>query len=119
MLGRNHAAVGVASFAGATWAGTHLLHLGALDAHQAVAGTVVALGAALAPDLDEAHSTAGRSNPISHLPIFGGHRRRTHCIAAVAAVTAVALACATNIDTTAVAAGVASALEEQRNGKSR
>lgn len=105
MLGRNHAAIGVASFAGATWAGTHLFHLGALDAHQAVAGTVVAIGAALAPDLDEAHSTAGGSNPISDLPIFGGHRRRSHCIAAVAAVTAVALACATNIDPTAIAAG--------------
>jgi hypothetical protein len=93
MLGRNHTAVGVAAFAGAVWVGGHLLGFPAIDAQQAVAGTVVSAGAALAPDLDEAHSSAGRSNPISHLPIFGGHRGRTHCVLAVAAVTVTVLVC--------------------------
>jgi hypothetical protein len=107
MLGRNHTAVGVAAFAGAVWVGGHILGLPAIDAQQAVAGTVVAAGAALAPDLDEAHSSAGRSNPISHLPIFGGHRRRTHCVLAVAAVTVTALVCQDHRDAVAVIAGTA------------
>ncbi len=107
MLGRNHAALGVAAFAGAAWAGGHVVGLPAMTAYQAGFGVAVAAGAALAPDLDEAHSLGGHANPVSLLAIFGGHRRRTHCLLAVAAVAALAVVCASDRLAAAIVVGFA------------
>jgi membrane-bound metal-dependent hydrolase YbcI (DUF457 family) len=60
---------------------------------------------ALAPDLDEHESLGGRANPISELPIFGGHRTRTHTLLAVVLVTAATLACEHFVLATAVLVG--------------
>lgn len=102
LIGTNHAGVGLAAFAGAVWAGTHYGHLGALSPAEAGMGLLVAAGAALAPDLDEKHSISGHANPISRLPIFGGHRQRTHCLLAVVLVAGITAAC----DLNHIAAGV-------------
>lgn len=107
MLGRDHAALGITTFGAAAWVGATQLGLPALTAPQAALGIVVSAGAALAPDLDERHSTAGRDNPISWLPLFGGHRRRTHCLLAVALVAGVAVLCQLGHDSTVILVGFA------------
>jgi membrane-bound metal-dependent hydrolase YbcI (DUF457 family) len=79
--GKNHAILGVASFAGAVYIGTRHLGLADPSAGQMVAGTVVAIGASLSPDADEGHSTASRGlGPIGTVVrlFAGGHRGRTH-----------------------------------------
>lgn len=89
MLGKDHALLGAtATLAALDLAGTS--HLGPATAGMAL---IVGVGAALAPDLDEPGSLAGRGvAPLSHVPgLFGPHRRRTHSLLAVAAVTGVAL----------------------------
>lgn len=91
MLGKTQAAFGTAAFgAAALAAGAAGCHLSAADL---AVGTVVAAGSALAPDLDEARSMPGRALPLSYLPIFGGHRTRTHTLVAVGVVTGVAVGC--------------------------
>jgi membrane-bound metal-dependent hydrolase YbcI (DUF457 family) len=107
MLGRNHAACGLGAYGAAAWAGTHLLGLGRLNVAQVSLGAVAAAGAALAPDLDEAHSLAGHANPLAQLRVFGGHRRRTHCLAAVVAVSVLAVVCARSREASAFLVGVA------------
>lgn len=99
MLGRTHTAFGLAAYGGALIAAEHLgVHV---TVPQLAAGTVVAAGSALAPDLDEAGSTPGRALPLSHLPIFGGHRTRTHTIAAVVTIGLAAVICSHWVDATA------------------
>lgn len=93
MLGRNHGMLGVASFGASVWYCEHIMHLGALPLADLSMGLVVAAGAALAPDLDEHESLGGRANPISDLPLFGGHRTRTHTFLAAVVVVVAALAC--------------------------
>ena len=93
MLGRNHGMLGVAGFGASVWYGEHSLHLHALGLPDLAMGMAVAAGAALAPDLDEHQSLGGRANPISDLPIFGGHRTRTHTLLAAAVVLGLALLC--------------------------
>ncbi|MDQ1427023.1 MAG: hypothetical protein QOK39_499 [Acidimicrobiaceae bacterium] len=107
VIGPNHAACGVAAYGGSVWAGTHLLGFGRLGVAQATLGAVVALGASLAPDLDEPHSMAGHANPLAHLGVFGGHRRRTHCLVAVAVVAAAAVVCGGSRAATAGLVGLA------------
>ncbi len=105
VLGKTHAAFGVTAFGGATLlASTVFGYHGSLA--QLGAGTVVAAGSALAPDLDEAGSTPGRALPLSHLPIFGGHRTRTHTLAAVLLVSAAAAACSFDAIATATMAAL-------------
>ncbi len=94
MLGRNHGMVGLATFGASVYVAEHSFHQALPTIPQLLVGGIVAVGAALAPDLDEAHSLSGRSNPISALPIFGGHRTRTHTLVAVAAVALLAWASA-------------------------
>jgi membrane-bound metal-dependent hydrolase YbcI (DUF457 family) len=93
MLGRNHGMLGIAGFGASVWYGEHSLHLHALVLPDLAMGMAVAAGAALAPDLDEHQSLGGRANPISDLPIFGGHRTRTHTLLAAAVVLGLALLC--------------------------
>lgn len=105
MLGRNHGMLGIAAFGGSVWYGQQVMHLQAITASEAALGIVVAAGAALAPDLDESESLGGRANPISELPIFGGHRTRTHTIATALLVTVVALLCERNRMAAAILVG--------------
>jgi membrane-bound metal-dependent hydrolase YbcI (DUF457 family) len=85
--------LGIAGFGASVWYGEHSLHLHALPLSDLAMGMAVAAGAALAPDLDEHQSLGGRANPISDLPIFGGHRTRTHTLFAAAVVLGLALLC--------------------------
>jgi membrane-bound metal-dependent hydrolase YbcI (DUF457 family) len=105
MLGRNHGAIGVAAFCGSALYGEHVLHLTTLTVGQAALGVLVAAGTALAPDLDETESLGGRANPISHLPLFGGHRTRTHTLLAAALVLAATLLCERDVLATAILVG--------------
>ncbi len=105
MLGRNHGMLGVAAYGASVWYGEHVMHLPALAWKDAVMGVVVAAGTALAPDLDERQSLGGRCNPISDLPIFGGHRTRTHTLAMAALVVLVTLLCERSATATAVLVG--------------
>ena len=127
MMGRNHAALGAGAFAGTAWVATHYLGLGPLSLAQVTLGVVVAAGAALAPDIDEPHSLAGRDNPMSLLgypvlrrgrdawtrcwlawrPLFGAHRCRTHYLVAVAGVALAALVCSWSRPAGSVLVGVA------------
>lgn len=88
MLGRNHGSIGLATYA-ATVAVATSSGWAKLSVTQMALGGLVAVGASLAPDLDEDESTPGRAVPISAvLPIFGGHRTRTHTFAAAGIATA-------------------------------
>jgi len=60
MLGYNHGMLGVAAFGASTWYAEHVIHLPALGIGDLAMGVVVAAGSALAPDLDEHESLAGR-----------------------------------------------------------
>jgi membrane-bound metal-dependent hydrolase YbcI (DUF457 family) len=100
--------LGVAAFAGAVWAGGHYFHMAPLTPAQVVLGTAVAVGAALAPDLDERHSLAGHDNPVSWFPIYGGHRQRTHWLLTAAVVALVAVLCQHDRAATAVLVGFTS-----------
>lgn len=93
VLGRNHGLLGVAGFSASVWYCEHIMHLRVLPLADLSMGLVVAAGAALAPDLDEHESLGGRANPISDLPLFGGHRTRAHTVLAVVVVVVAALAC--------------------------
>jgi membrane-bound metal-dependent hydrolase YbcI (DUF457 family) len=97
--------LGIAAFGLSVWYGEHCLHDPLLTGAQVAMGVVVAAGAALAPDLDESRSLGGRANPVSELPVFGGHRTRTHTLLAAALVTAVTLLCERGILATAVLVG--------------
>jgi len=110
MLGRNHGAIGIAAFGGSVWFGEHTLHLSTLTLAQAALGVVVAAGTALAPDLDESESLGGRANPISELPLFGGHRTRTHTLLTAAAVLTIVLLCERNVIATAIFVGFMSCM---------
>lgn len=90
MLGRDHSALGLAAYAGGCWEGVHRFGLPHLTIPQMALGAIVAIGASLAPDIDEKGSYAGRDNPLSFLPIFGGHRQRTHWLATCVGVIALA-----------------------------
>jgi len=68
MLGYNHGMLGVAAFGASTWYAEHVVHLPALGIGDLAMGVVVAAGSALAPDLDEHESLAGRANPIRTCP---------------------------------------------------
>ena len=105
MLGYNHGMLGVAAFGASTWYAEHVVHLPALGIGDLAMGVVVAAGSALAPDLDEHESLAGRANPISDLPIFGGHRTRTHTLMTAALVVAVTLLCERDRTATAALVG--------------
>jgi len=85
--------LGIAGFGASVWYGEHSLHLHALGLPDLAMGMAVAAGTALAPDLDEHQSLGGRANPISDLPLFGGHRTRTHTLFAAAVVLGLALLC--------------------------
>lgn len=91
MMGRDHVAFGLTAYFGSVAAVDHLTRWAHPSAAQGALGVLVAAGAALAPDLDEHQSLSGHVNVFSRLPIFGGHRRRTHTIAAVLAVTVIAV----------------------------
>lgn len=87
MLGRDHALLGAAATLGALDL-EGVTHLGLATSALAL---VVGVGAALAPDLDEPNSLAGRANPVSHVPgLFGPHRRRTHSLLCVGLVVGLA-----------------------------
>lgn len=65
----------------------------------AALGTAVAAGAALLPDLDHPHATAARTfGPITKIlskavtVVSGGHRRATHSLLGITAITAIAAA---------------------------
>ena len=105
MLGYNHGMLGVAAFGACTWYAEHVVHLPALRTGDLAMGVVVAAGAALAPDLDEHESLAGRANPTSDLPIFGGHRTRTHTLMTAALVVLATLACERDRTATAALVG--------------
>ena len=105
MLGYNHGMLGVAAFGASTWYAEHVIHLPALGIGDLAMGVVVAAGSALAPDLDEHESLAGRANPISDLPIFGGHRTRTHTLMTAALVVLVTLLCERDRTATAALVG--------------
>lgn len=90
MLGRNHGSIGLATY-GVVLAVAAAHGAPPLSLPQEVVGGLTAVGASLAPDLDEDESTPGRAVPISAvLPIFGGHRTRTHTLAAVVLVAILA-----------------------------
>jgi membrane-bound metal-dependent hydrolase YbcI (DUF457 family) len=108
MMGTNHAALGVTVFCGAVWAGQSYLGLPHLTVAQGALGGIVAVGSALAPDLDEGHSlasTATGANATGLRRLAGGHRRRTHCIIAVAVVAALTVACSSNRTASAILVG--------------
>lgn len=102
MLGNHHAVFGGAVFLAATSA-THAVV--PMSGQQMLVGAVVAMGAALVPDLDEPGSSASRSfgfvgrhgaRLVSLLA--GGHRGRTHTLPVVAVgLVAVYLATASTL----------------------
>lgn len=105
MLGRTHGTLGIAAFGLSVYYGEHAQHLHLLSGPQAAMGVVVAAGTALAPDLDEHRSLGGQANPVSLLPVFGGHRTRTHTLLAVVVVTGATLLCERDVLATAVVVG--------------
>ena len=105
MLGYNHGMLGAAAFGASTWYAEHVVHLPAVGTGDLAMGVVVAAGSALAPDLDEHGSLAGRANPISALPIFGGHRTRTHTLMTAVLVVLVTLLCERDRAATAALVG--------------
>ena len=105
MLGRNHGAGGVIAWGAGLWVGTTALAEPHLPVLPIAIGTLVAAGSALAPDLDESHSLPSQSNPIAKLPIFGGHRTRTHTVLAVVLVALAAVWCSHSAEASGVLAG--------------
>lgn len=88
MMGRSHLMLGAAGYlAFETLAPEVLPFAGQLDTAQLAAGTLIAAGAAMLPDLDHPQATLARSlppvsNALSHFvhTIAGGHRKGTHTI---------------------------------------
>lgn len=105
MLGRKHGGPGIAAFGPSVFYREHVQHLHLLSGPQTAMGVVVAAGTALAPDLNENRSLGGRANPVWLLPVFGGHRTRTHILLAAVAVTAVTLLCERDVLAPAVVVG--------------
>lgn len=94
MLGRSHVALGAAGFLGVV--APVSLSLGhPMSPGELAAGTVVAAGASLLPDLDHPQATISRSlGPVSWVAsrlisaISGGHRNGTHSLLALGLVGA-------------------------------
>lgn len=81
MNGANHALSGVAAYGAALLVGTSTFDQPMPSTGTVVVGTVVAVGAALAADIDEQNSKASQSAGLagSVLRLFtGSHRTRTH-----------------------------------------
>lgn len=94
MMGRHHAMFGGSAFLAAsmTLTASGQIHL---SAEQVAVGTVVAMGAALVPDLDEPGSSASRSFGLLGrygaklvAKVTGGHRGGTHTLPVWAAAVA-------------------------------
>lgn len=87
-MGRNHLMLGAAGFLAFEALAPDVLPIaGELSTAQLAAGTMIAAGAAMIPDLDHPQATLARcappvSNALSHFvhTIAGGHRKGTHTV---------------------------------------
>lgn len=81
MNGLNHAISGLAAYAGALLTGATVFHQTVPTPGTVAMGAIVAVGAGLAPDIDERHSkasqAAGALGSVARLAT-GAHRTRTH-----------------------------------------
>src|ERR1017187_9031996 len=87
MMGRSHLMLGAAGFLGAEAVMPSLVGTAPLGVAQLAAGTLVACGAAMIPDIDHpeatlAHSLPPVSNVVSRVvnKLAGGHRKGTHSL---------------------------------------
>ena len=81
MNGLNHAISGLAAYSGALLAGTTVFGQTAPAPGTVAVGAVVAVGAGLAPDIDEKHSKASQATGLvgsAARIVTGSHRTRTH-----------------------------------------
>jgi len=86
-MGRSHLMLGAAGFLGIEAVAPHLVGTAQLGPAQLAAGTLVAAGAAMIPDIDHPNATLAKSLmpvslAISHFvnTVAGGHRKGTHTV---------------------------------------